>query len=61
MKNSSANVILLKIKLSKMIQSRGFLSRHFGPLMKVGLQLMKNVINSLAKSVIILLRLAAAE
>ena len=61
MKNSSANVILSKIKLSKMIQSRGFLSRHLGPLMKVGLQLMKNVINSLAKSVIILLRLAAAE
>ena len=44
-----------------MTQSRGFLSRHLGLLMKVGLQLMKNVINSLAKGVTILLRLAAAE
>ena len=61
MKNQSASVILLKIQLSKMTQSRGFLSRHLGLLMKVGLQLMKNVINSLAKGVTILLRLAAAE
>ena len=35
-----------------MIQSGGFLGRLLGPLLKTGLPLMKNVIKSLAKSVL---------
>ena len=44
-----------------MIQSGGFLGRLLSPLPKTGLQLMKNVINPLAKSVLIPLGLAAAS
>ena len=36
-----------------MIQSGEFLGRLLGPLLKTGLALMKNVINPLAKSVLI--------
>ena len=36
-----------------MIQSRGFLGRLLGPLLKIGLPLIKNVIKPLAKSVLI--------
>ena len=36
-----------------MIQSGEFLGRLLGPLLKTGLALMKNVIKSLAKSVLI--------
>ena len=36
-----------------MIQSAGFLGRLNGPLMKVGLPLMKNVLNPLGKYVLI--------
>ena len=43
-----------------MIQSRGFLGRLSGPLLKTGLLLIKNVIKPLAKSVLIPLRLTAA-
>ena len=43
-----------------MIQSGGFLVRHLGPLLKTGLPLMKNVIKTLAKSVLIPLGLTAA-
>ena len=43
-----------------MIQSGGFLCRLLGPLLKTGLPLIKNVIKALAKSVLILLGLAAA-
>ena len=43
-----------------MIQSGGFLGRPLGPLLKTGLPLMKNVIKSLAKSVLIPLGLRAA-
>ena len=43
-----------------MIQSRGILGRLLGPLLKTGLQLMKNVIRPLAKSVLIPSRLTAA-
>ena len=43
-----------------MIQSGGFLGRLLGPLLKTGLPLMKNVINPLAKSVLIPLGLTAA-
>ena len=38
----------------------GFLARLFGPLLKTGLPLMKNLIKPLAKSVLILLGLTAA-
>ena len=43
-----------------MIQLGGFLSRLFGPLLKTGLPLIKNLIQPLAKSVLIPLGLAAA-
>ena len=42
-----------KTQLLKMIQSAGFLGRLNGPLMKVGLPLMKNVLNPLGKYVLI--------
>ena len=42
-----------------MIQSEGFLSRIIGPLLKTGLTLMENVIQPLAKSVLIPLGLTA--
>ena len=51
---------LSKTRLSKMIQSGGFLGRLLGPLLKTGLPLMKTVIKSLAKSVIIPVGLTAA-
>ena len=43
-----------------MIQSGGFFVRLLGPLLKTGLPLIKNVIKSLAKSVLILLGLIVA-
>ena len=43
-----------------MIQSGGFLGRLLGPLLKTGLPLIKNVIKSLFKSVLIPLGLNAA-
>ena len=58
--NSSTDIELSKTQLSKMIQSGGFLSRLLGPLLKTGLQLIKDVIKSLAKSVLIPLGLTAA-
>ena len=51
--NSSADINLSKTQLSKMIQSRGLLGRLLGPLLKTGFPLIKNVIKSLAKSVLI--------
>ena len=42
-----------------MIQSGGFLSRLLGPLLKTGLPLIKDVIKSLAKIVLIPLGLTA--
>ena len=58
--SSSADVKFSKTQLSKMIQSGGFLGKLFGPLLKTGLPLIKNVIKPLAKSVLILLGLTAA-
>ena len=58
--NSSIDIKLSKTQLSKMIQSRGFLGRLLGPLLKTGLPLIKNVIKPLAKSVLIPLGLTAA-
>ena len=58
--NSSADIKLSKTQLSRMIQSGGFLGILLGPLLKIGLPLIKNVIKPLAKSVLIPLRLTAA-
>ena len=58
--HSSADFKLPKTQLSKMIQSRGFLGRLFGPLLKTEFPLMENVIKPLAKSVLIPLGLTAA-
>ena len=58
--NSSTHIKLSKTQLSKMIQSGEFLGRLFGPLLKTGLPLMKNVIKPLAKSVLIPLGLTAS-
>ena len=58
--HSSTDIKLSKTQLSKMIQSEGFLGRLLGPLLKTGLPLMKSVIKSLAKNVLIPLGLIAA-
>ena len=58
--NSSVDIKFSKAQLSKMIQSRGFLGKLLGPLIKTGLPLMKSVITPLAKSVLIPLGLTAA-
>ena len=49
-----------KTQLSKMIQLGGFIGRLLGQLLKTGLPLMKRVVQSLAKSVLIPLGLKAA-
>ena len=49
----STDIKLSKTQLSKMIQSGGFLGRLFGPSLKTGLPLIKNVIKPLAKSALI--------
>ena len=59
-KNSSVDIKFSKTQLSKMIQSRGFLGKLLGSLLKTGLQLIKNVTTPLAKSVLIPLGLTAA-
>ena len=56
----STDIKLSKTQLSKIIQSGGFLGRLLGPLLKTGLQLIKNVIKPLAKSVLIPLGLTRA-
>ena len=58
--NSSANIKLPKTQLHKIGQSGGFLGRFLGPLLKIGLPLMKNVSQPLAKSDLIPLRLTGA-
>ena len=58
--NSSTGIKLSKTQLPKMIQSGGFLGRFFGPLLKEGLPLIKNIIKPLAKSVLIPFGLTAA-
>ena len=57
---SSTDIKLSKTRISKMIQSGGFLGRLLGSLLKTGLPLIKNVIKPLAKSVLIPLGLTAA-
>ena len=56
----SADIKLAKTQLSKIIQSGRFLGRLLGPLLKIGLPLIKNAIKPLAKSVLIPVRLTAA-
>ena len=51
--HSSADIKLSKAQLPKMIQSGGFFSRLFGPLLKTGLPLIKNLIKPLPKIVLI--------
>ena len=58
--HSSTDIKLSKTQLSKMIQSGGFLGKLLGPLLKIGLPLMKSIIKPLAKSVLIPLGLTAA-
>ena len=57
---SSAKIKLSKTQLHKIGQSGRFLGRNLGPLPKIGLPLMKNVLKPLAKSVLIPLGLTAA-
>ena len=54
------DIKLSKTQLSKMIQSGWFLGRLLCPLLRRGLPLIKNVIKTLAKSVLIPLGLTAA-
>ena len=49
-----------KFQLSKMLQSRGFLGRLLGPVIKIGLPLIKNLLKPLAKRILIPLGLTAA-
>ena len=58
--NSLANIKLSKTQFHKVGQSRGFLDKLLGPLLKTGLSLTKNVLKPLAKSVLIPLGLTAA-
>ena len=59
-RNLSANIKLSKTQPSKTIQASGFLGRLLGPLLKTGLPLMKNVLQPLAKSVLLTLGLTPA-
>ena len=56
----STDLKLSKAQINKIIQSGVFLSKLLGPLLKTGLPLTKNVIEPLAKSVLIPLELTAA-
>ena len=56
----SADIKLSKTQLSKITQSGGFLGRLLGPLLKIGLPLIKNAIKPLAKSVLMPSGLTAA-
>ena len=58
--NTSTNIKLSKAQNNRIIQSGGFLCKLLGPLLKIGLPLIKNVIKPLAKSVLIPLGLTAA-
>ena len=58
--NSSPNIRLSEIHLHKIRQSGGSLGKLFGPLLKTGLPLMKNVLKPLPKSVLIALGLTVA-
>ena len=57
---SLADIKLSETQLSGMVQSGGFRGRLLGPLRKIGLPLIKNLIKLLGKSVLIPLGLTAA-
>ena len=59
-KHTSTDIKLSKTELSKMIQSGEFLGKLLGPFLRTGLTLMKSVIQSLGKSVLVPLGLTAA-
>ena len=60
--NDSLNdVKSLKTKLSKAIQSCGFFGRLLGPLLRVGLPMVKNGLNPLPKSVLMSLSTKAVS
>ena len=59
--NSSANIKLSKTQLHKIVQSGVFLGRLLEPLLKAELPLIKNVVKSLAQSVLLPLGLTAAS
>ena len=52
-KNLSANTKLSKTPLHKIEQSEGFLGILLGPLLKTGLCLVKNLLKTLAKNLLI--------
>ena len=56
-----AIIKLSKTQLSKIIQSGRFLGKRLGPLLVTGLPLTKNLLQSLAKGVLIPLGLTAAD
>ena len=56
----SADIKLSKTQLSRVVQLGGFLIRLPGPLLKIGLPFMKNIITLVAKSILIPLGLNAA-
>ena len=58
--NPSANIKLLKTQLSKIIQPQGFPVGLPGPLLKIGLPTMNNVLEPLPKIVLISIRLKVA-
>ena len=58
---TSTGIKLSKTHLSKMIKLGGFLGRHLGSLLRTGLPLMKNVIQPLAKSLLIPLGLRSSS
>ena len=56
----STDLKLSRAQIFKIIKSGGFFGSLLGPLLKTGLQLIKNVIKPLAKSVLIPLGLTGA-
>ena len=58
--NMSTDITLSKDQISQIIQSGRVLGKLLGPLLTVGLPLMKNLIKPLAKSILALYRLSAA-
>ena len=56
----SVSLVLWKTQTSEIIESVWFLCRFLGPLLKIGLVLMNNILQALAKIVLIALGLAAA-
>ena len=60
MNHSSANIKLLKTKLSKTVKLQALLGRLLEQLLKTGLALMKNIFKPFAKGVLITLGLTAA-